>query len=148
MFLKFKLNTWVWLWMFITSLFRQHKFLSNSWTCFQSFPITVWLVHNYSTVFVDGDFVTNFWAWTDFSSYLIVTAAFTAISLVVTYALLDVVLYIEIIGFLALFLEANLGSPQFLSNWNRKSTLGMRSGCYQWKLLYVFIASLFLYIWL
>lgn len=77
-------------------------------------------------VFLDGHLVSSFWHWTDFSSYVVVTSAFSILMAIVTRALLHSPLYIEVIGFLALFLEANLGTPQLWANYVRKSTAGMR----------------------
>lgn len=42
-----------------------------------------------------------------------------------TWLLLDNLVYIELIGFLAVFFEALLGMPQFLRNHRMKSTEGM-----------------------
>jgi len=42
-----------------------------------------------------------------------------------TWLLLDNTFYIETIGFLAVFFEALLGTPQFLKNYQLKSTEGM-----------------------
>ena len=33
--------------------------------------------------------------------------------------------YVETLGFLAVFIEAMIGAPQFLKNYQNKSTLGM-----------------------
>jgi len=72
-----------------------------------------------------GHLVSDFWHWTDFGSYAAVTAAFAVVMTVLTRALLFWPLYIEVLGFLALFLEANLGTPQLWANYVRKSTAGM-----------------------
>jgi len=42
-----------------------------------------------------------------------------------TWLLLHNMVYIEIIGFLAVFVEALLGMPQFIRNFRLKSTEGM-----------------------
>ena len=43
-----------------------------------------------------------------------------------TYLLIDVEVYVEVLGFLAVFFEAMLGAPQFYRNFKNKSTKGMR----------------------
>jgi len=51
---------------------------------------------------------------------------FAGISGILTYLFLDIPIFIEIIGFLAVLIEAILGVPQFLRNSSNKSTIGMR----------------------
>lgn len=51
---------------------------------------------------------------------------FSVISSAITYIFLDSVLFIEVLGFLAVFIEAMLGMPQLLQNYRNKSTEGMR----------------------
>jgi len=54
---------------------------------------------------------------------------------IVTRALIFWPLYIEILGFAALFFEANLGTPQLWANYERKSTAGMSiSMVFMWLL--------------
>lgn len=67
-----------------------------------------------------------FWKWTDFKSYLGFMILFTGVGGVITYLFLDVPIFIEIVGFLAVLIEAILGVPQFLRNLSNKSTVGMR----------------------
>ncbi|KAG7204142.1 hypothetical protein KM043_001987 [Ampulex compressa] len=75
-------------------------------------------------VFTDLD--TNFfWKWTDFQSYLDFMLLFAGLGGVLTYILLDIPLFIEVIGLLAVLTEAMLGIPQFLRNFCNKSTSGM-----------------------
>ncbi|KAG4072388.1 hypothetical protein HA402_004320 [Bradysia odoriphaga] len=50
---------------------------------------------------------------------------FWAAGAAVTYLLLNVDWFMETVGFLALFTEAMLGTPQFLRNFRNKSTAGM-----------------------
>ncbi|KAJ8302457.1 hypothetical protein KUTeg_018853 [Tegillarca granosa] len=66
-----------------------------------------------------------FWKWTDFRSYLEFSALFTAVVGFWTYIFLYNMIYVEIIGFLAVFAEAMLGAPQFYRNFQNKSTQGM-----------------------
>ncbi|XP_063700553.1 solute carrier family 66 member 2 isoform X1 [Culicoides brevitarsis] len=66
-----------------------------------------------------------FWAWTDFQSYLDFMLVVWAIGAAVTYLMLPFVWFMEIVGFMAVFIEAMLGAPQFLKNFRTKSTQGM-----------------------
>lgn len=50
---------------------------------------------------------------------------FWAVGAAVTYLLLPIDWFMEFVGFMALFIEAMLGSPQFLRNYKTKSTEGM-----------------------
>lgn len=67
-----------------------------------------------------------FWGWTDFMSYFEFMATFTAILGLAVFFLLDNYWFVESIGFLAVFVEAMLGAPQFLQNYESRSTDGMR----------------------
>ncbi|UJR26547.1 hypothetical protein I4U23_007870 [Adineta vaga] len=69
--------------------------------------------------------VDYFWRWTTFASYLQFLCIITFIFSVMTWLLLNNVVYIETIGFLAVVCEALLGIPQFLRNYRLKSTEGM-----------------------
>ncbi|XP_070492536.1 solute carrier family 66 member 2 isoform X2 [Chironomus tepperi] len=75
-------------------------------------------------VFSDFD-SRYFWAWTDFQSYLDFMLVVWAVGAAVTYIMLPVNWFMEMIGFLAVFTEAMLGAPQFLRNYKNKSTHGM-----------------------
>ncbi|XP_011172373.2 solute carrier family 66 member 2 isoform X1 [Solenopsis invicta] len=66
-----------------------------------------------------------FWKWTDFRSYLGFMLLFAGVGGVMTYLFLDIPIFIEILGFLAVLIEAMLGIPQFLRNSTNKSTVGM-----------------------
>lgn len=50
---------------------------------------------------------------------------FTGVLGIITYLLLDSFLYIESLGFVAVFMESLLGIPQLLRNFKKKSTRGM-----------------------
>ncbi|KAL0110572.1 hypothetical protein PUN28_013871 [Cardiocondyla obscurior] len=69
-----------------------------------------------------------FWKWTDFKSYLSFMILFASVGGVITYLFQDVPIFIEILGFLAVLIEAMLGVPQFLRNSSNKSTVGMSYG--------------------
>ncbi|CAF1007926.1 unnamed protein product [Adineta steineri] len=74
--------------------------------------------------FTDLD-TAYFWRWTTFTSYIQFLCLFTILLSSTTWLFLDKMLYIETIGFLAVFFEALLGTPQFLRNFRLKSTEGM-----------------------
>ena len=67
-----------------------------------------------------------FWQWTDFQSYVEATMCFISIGSLVMYLLIKFDPFVEAVGFLAVFTEAMLGTPQFYRNYQNKSTLGMR----------------------
>ncbi|KAG5842592.1 hypothetical protein ANANG_G00179260 [Anguilla anguilla] len=66
-----------------------------------------------------------FWLWSRFVDYLLCVLSFTAVAAYVTYLLLDSFLFVETLGFLAVFTEAMLGVPQLYCNYQNKSTEGM-----------------------
>lgn len=67
-----------------------------------------------------------FWRWTDFSSYLEFMGVFALLSGLAMYALYEVPYFVECVGYLALIIEAMLGTPQVLKNFQNRSTYGMR----------------------
>ncbi|XP_063307736.1 solute carrier family 66 member 2 isoform X2 [Pelobates fuscus] len=74
--------------------------------------------------FSDFD-VTFFWHWSRFLDYIQCVLAFTGVTGYLTYLFLDSVLYVETLGFLAVFTEAMLGVPQLYRNYQNNSTEGM-----------------------
>lgn len=75
---------------------------------------------------VFSDLDTNFfWKWADFQSYLDFMLLFAGLGGVLTYLFMDVPIFIEVMGLLAVLIEAMLGVPQFLHNFCNKSTSGM-----------------------
>lgn len=74
--------------------------------------------------FIDMD-PAHFWNWTDFMSYLEFIASFSLVVGVLTFLFINNTVFIETIGFAAVFTEAMLGAPQFIRNFQNKSTLGM-----------------------
>lgn len=74
--------------------------------------------------FTDFDW-NYFWSWSRFVDYMQCVLAFTVLAAYVTYLLLDSVLFVESLGFLAVFTEAMLGTPQLYCNYQNKSTEGM-----------------------
>ncbi|XP_053570808.1 solute carrier family 66 member 2 isoform X2 [Bombina bombina] len=72
------------------------------------------------------DFDMNFfWQWSRFTDYLQCVLAFTGVTGYITYLSLDSSLYVEALGFLAVFTEAMLGIPQLYRNYQNNSTEGM-----------------------
>ncbi|XP_038827898.1 solute carrier family 66 member 2 [Salvelinus namaycush] len=74
--------------------------------------------------FTDFDW-SHFWSWSRFVDYLQCVLAFTLLAAYVTYLLLDSSVFVESLGFLAVFTEAMLGMPQLYCNYQNKSTEGM-----------------------
>ncbi|KIH56054.1 PQ loop repeat protein [Ancylostoma duodenale] len=72
-----------------------------------------------------GDFLNAFWAWHDLASFIIALGAFTAFWSVLTAILIRFQWYVEALGMISLLVEASLGAPQLIRNWQRKSTQGM-----------------------
>ncbi|XP_067940939.1 solute carrier family 66 member 2-like isoform X3 [Watersipora subatra] len=68
---------------------------------------------------------TYFWRWTDFLSYVEFVLLVSAILSLTTYIFIDNDVYVESVGFLAVFIEAMLGTPQLHKNYTNKSTKGM-----------------------
>jgi len=75
-------------------------------------------------IFIDFD-PKFFWQWTDFQSYVEAVMTFLAIGCVTMFFMLKVEPFVETVGFLAVFTEALLGTPQFYRNYRNKSTFGM-----------------------
>ncbi|CAG05999.1 unnamed protein product, partial [Tetraodon nigroviridis] len=74
--------------------------------------------------FLDFDW-NHFWSWSHFLDYVQCVLAFTLVAAYVTYLLLDSAVFVETLGFLAVFTEAMLGTPQLHCNYQNKSTEGM-----------------------
>ncbi|TNN66722.1 PQ-loop repeat-containing protein 1 [Liparis tanakae] len=74
--------------------------------------------------FIDFDW-SYFWLWSRFLDYMQCVLAFTLTAAYVTYLFLDSALFVESLGFLAVFTEAMLGTPQLYCNYQNKSTEGM-----------------------
>ncbi|XP_014195665.1 solute carrier family 66 member 2 isoform X2 [Haplochromis burtoni] len=74
--------------------------------------------------FLDFDW-NYFWSWSRFVDYVQCVLTFTLVAAYITYLLLDSVLFVETLGFLAVFTEAMLGTPQLYCNYQNKSTEGM-----------------------
>ncbi|KAM9384140.1 solute carrier family 66 member 2 isoform 2-T2 [Pholidichthys leucotaenia] len=74
--------------------------------------------------FIDFEW-SSFWSWSRFADYVQCVVAFTLVATYITYLLLDYALFVETLGFLAVFTEAMLGTPQLYCNYQNKSTEGM-----------------------
>ncbi|XP_077982911.1 solute carrier family 66 member 2-like [Glandiceps talaboti] len=66
-----------------------------------------------------------FWKWNHYSDYVLFMLLFTAFCGAITILLIDFTIYVEALGFMAVFTEAMLGAPQFYKNFQNKSTIGM-----------------------
>lgn len=51
---------------------------------------------------------------------------FTIATSILMYVFIDKTIFVETMGFLAVFTEAMLGTPQLVKNFKNKSTEGMR----------------------
>ncbi|XP_041045155.1 solute carrier family 66 member 2 isoform X1 [Carcharodon carcharias] len=74
--------------------------------------------------FLDFD-LQYFWLWSRFIDYIQCVLAFTFVAAYITYLLIDSSLFVETLGFFAVFTEAMLGTPQLYRNYENKSTEGM-----------------------
>uniref|UniRef100_A0A4W5NPN7 Solute carrier family 66 member 2 n=2 Tax=Hucho hucho TaxID=62062 RepID=A0A4W5NPN7_9TELE len=68
---------------------------------------------------------SHFWSWSRFVDYMQCVVVFTLLVAYITYLLLDSSVFVETLGFLAVFTEAMLGTPQLYCNYWNKSTEGM-----------------------
>ncbi|XP_071813659.1 solute carrier family 66 member 2-like isoform X1 [Apostichopus japonicus] len=66
-----------------------------------------------------------FWKWSRFIDFCQFMLLFCLVSGLVTYVFINNVYFIEVLGFLAVFIEALLGAPQFYRNYQNLSTQGM-----------------------
>jgi lysylphosphatidylglycerol synthetase-like protein (DUF2156 family) len=74
--------------------------------------------------FTDFDY-HYFWRWTHFADYCYFLVTFSVAGALVTVLFLGFSLYVELLGFASLLLEACLGLPQLWRNYSNKSTEGM-----------------------
>ncbi|XP_060100085.1 solute carrier family 66 member 2 isoform X2 [Heteronotia binoei] len=74
--------------------------------------------------FSDFDLI-YFWHWSKFTDYVQCVLAFTGVTGYVTYLSLDSIIFVETLGFLAVFTEAMMGFPQLYRNYQNRSTEGM-----------------------
>jgi len=69
--------------------------------------------------------IKYFWKWTRFVDYAQATGVFIVFCAYITWLMIDIDIFVETLGFAAVFIEAMLGTPQFLKNYQNKSTQGM-----------------------
>mmetsp|Transcript_26378 Transcript_26378/g.47355 ORF Transcript_26378/g.47355 Transcript_26378/m.47355 type:complete len:155 (+) Transcript_26378:275-739(+) len=69
--------------------------------------------------------INHFWNWDDFTNHVQFLAMFTLSFCFITAFFENYPLYFEILGFIALGIEATLGIPQFFKNYKRRSTEGL-----------------------
>ncbi|XP_073461770.1 solute carrier family 66 member 2-like [Aquarana catesbeiana] len=67
----------------------------------------------------------DFWNWSRFEDYVQFCLVFVVCGALLTYVFIDVPIFVEGVGLLALMTEAMLGLPQFLQNRRNRSTRGM-----------------------
>jgi len=77
-----------------------------------------------SHFFLDFDF-RYFWQWSRFLDYVQCVFSIWLVLSYLTWLFIDFSWFVETLGFLAVFIEACLGTPQFLRNYRNKSTAGM-----------------------
>ncbi|GEM07529.1 PQ-loop protein [Rhodotorula toruloides] len=90
--------------------------------------------------------IANFWQWPNFGAYLEFSAILVVVHSVLFLLLHRFTFYIQLLGLIALGLEATLPIPQVLANYHAKSTAGFRSsvlagwcGGDAFKLVYFFV---------
>ncbi|ODN01832.1 PQ-loop repeat-containing protein 1 [Orchesella cincta] len=69
----------------------------------------------------------HFWDWTDFQSYVECLLIFSIVGGFLMYQFAKFSVFVETVGFMAVFTEAMLGVPQFLRNYKNRSVRGMNA---------------------
>ncbi|XP_065162953.1 solute carrier family 66 member 2 isoform X2 [Atheta coriaria] len=82
------------------------------------------LLQSRQRIFSDMD-AKYFWNWSDFQSYVDCMLCFTIVASVLMYFFVGYLVFVELVGFMAVFTEAMLGTPQLVKNFRNKSTEGM-----------------------
>ncbi|KAI6225235.1 PQ-loop repeat-containing protein 1 [Aphelenchoides fujianensis] len=72
-----------------------------------------------------GHLISDFWKWNDLTSFIAVLGLFTLVASIITFLFIRFPIYVEALGMVALLVEACLGLPQLIRNFQRKSTQGM-----------------------
>uniref|UniRef100_A0A663EXG9 Solute carrier family 66 member 2 n=1 Tax=Aquila chrysaetos chrysaetos TaxID=223781 RepID=A0A663EXG9_AQUCH len=89
-------------------------------------PTSAWCCWSQTFCGYFFDFDLNyFWHWSKFTDYVQCVLTFTGVTGYITYLWLDSSLFVETLGFLAVFTEAMLGVPQLYRNYQNRSTEGM-----------------------
>uniref|UniRef100_A0AAF5I2I7 PQ-loop repeat-containing protein 1 n=2 Tax=Strongyloides stercoralis TaxID=6248 RepID=A0AAF5I2I7_STRER len=73
----------------------------------------------------NGNFISDFWQWTDLPSFFVALALFTAAASLITAIFIQFPWFVNTLGLCSLLIEACLGLPQLIRNFKRKSTIGM-----------------------
>lgn len=91
-----------------SDFFREKKIDRKPFICTETMPI---FQHQLFFIILNNlDFDPKFfWAWTDFQSYLDFMLAVWCVGAIITYFLLPFTMFMESVGFLAVFIEAMLG---------------------------------------
>lgn len=87
--------------------------------------LLLFIIYKYEHCLSDFD-LNYFWHWNKFTDYVQCVLAFTGVTGYITYLSLDSTIFVETLGFLAVFTEAMLGIPQLYRNYQNRSTEGMR----------------------
>ncbi|CAL8102146.1 unnamed protein product [Orchesella dallaii] len=69
----------------------------------------------------------HFWDWSDFQSYVECLLIFSIVGGFMMYQFARFSVFVETVGFMAVFTEAMLGVPQFLRNYKNRSVRGMNA---------------------
>jgi hypothetical protein len=70
--------------------------------------------------------LSAFWNWEDLVDYLFFLGGFSTIIGLLSLLFMSKQWFVELLGFLALGIEALLGVPQAYNNWKHQSTFGLR----------------------
>ena len=85
------------------------------------------MIHLSLSLFPHAEFDYHyFWKWTQFTDYCYFVVLLSAVGGVVTFFFMGFSIFVELLGFVSLLLEACLGVPQLWRNYSNKSTEGMR----------------------
>eukprot|EP01133_Synstelium_polycarpum_P019051 gene19051-22807_t len=68
---------------------------------------------------------SDFWDWDVFPPYLVFLGAYSVFFLMLTYMFIYVPSFFELLGALSLTIEAMLGVPQLIQNYQKRSTKGL-----------------------
>uniref|UniRef100_A0A0K0F689 PQ loop repeat protein n=1 Tax=Strongyloides venezuelensis TaxID=75913 RepID=A0A0K0F689_STRVS len=88
----------------------------------QRYPLSIVMILTWSR---NGNFLSDFWQWTDLPSFFVALALFTAAASLITAVFIQFSWFVNALGLCSLLIEACLGLPQLIRNFKRKSTIGM-----------------------
>eukprot|EP00696_Hemimastix_kukwesjijk_P010238 gnl/Hemi2/22871_TR7657_c0_g1_i1.p1 gnl/Hemi2/22871_TR7657_c0_g1~~gnl/Hemi2/22871_TR7657_c0_g1_i1.p1 ORF type:complete len:233 (-),score=69.16 gnl/Hemi2/22871_TR7657_c0_g1_i1:97-795(-) len=72
-----------------------------------------------------SDRVVGFWNWDTFMNYVYFLVVFSCGTALLTYAFLNLQIFVEFLGFVALSIESALGMPQMVNNFRSRSASGI-----------------------